>query len=143
MVVGMEAGASPDESGRLLAVARRALVETSPSLTNGDLAEFRHETVTVAAHWAAQAHRRGELIAVNVDGEMLMPRFQFDERFTLRPEVAEVTHRLRAASMDDWALWRWYWAHNPWIGRSPVDLLNSADDQSQLLRLADELAARK
>lgn len=127
------------EAARLVTLARDRLVAESPSLTVAMLADGRSVSENTARQWLQRRRQAGALITVEYAGTVLIPGYQLDEAFEPLPLCAEATKILTGAGMSGWAVWRWFCAVNPWIGRPPADLLRSGDRHT-LLAVACRLA---
>ncbi len=115
------------ENARLVRRARADLLTRAGAVTVDMLADGRGGSDGATRQWMRRHRERGRLIAVEHEGRTLVPSFQLDEAFDLEPMVADVVERLSRFGLDGWAVWRWFYAHNGWIGRRPVDAATDGD----------------
>lgn len=125
------------EAARLVRVARDRLVSGTPSVTHALLAKARGVSENTVRQWLRRHREAGRLMAVDHQGVLLIPAFQFDDTYDLDTEVATIVETLTHAGMSSWAVWRWFYTENPWVERRPVDMVTDGDTQTVL-----EIAAR-
>jgi hypothetical protein len=113
------------EVARERRVRRDRLVGTCPSVTVAMLAEGRGVAAASVRSWLHRYRTSGRLVTVEQHGQVLVPGFQLDPDLQLRPEVAAVTVRLVAASMDGWAVWAWWTSYNALLDALPIDLVDT------------------
>ena len=79
------------------------------------------QPVSVLARWIVDR----EVVHFRVDGQIMLPLFQFDlKALTLLPEVSVVLHQLRDAFDDD-AIADWFAMPNAWLaGASPAEAIH-------------------
>lgn len=109
------------EQARLVRLARDHLASTEPSVDYDGLATGRASTVLAARQWVKRARSKGSLFVVDHGGRTLIPLFQLDDTFDVRPGAGASTEQLNGYGMTGWAMWQWYTAVNPWIEARPVD----------------------
>lgn len=119
-------------------VARDRLVSKTPSVTHALLAEARGVTENTIRQWVRRHREAGRLIAVEHQGVVLIPGFQFDAAYDLDSKVASIVETLTVAGMSPWAVWRWFYTENPWVERRPVDMV-SEGDMTEVQALADRM----
>jgi hypothetical protein len=116
------------ENARLLREARDRLLTTAGAVTIEMLAEGRASTEGAARGWLHRKRVAGRLVAVEHDNRTLVPTFQLDDAFDIDTIVADAVERLTAFGMGPWAVWRWFYATNGWIGQPPVEAATRGDD---------------
>lgn len=115
------------ENARLVREARDQLLEDEPTVTIALLARGRGADPNSVRQWVRRQRRGGRLVTVEHNGVVLVPTYQLDEAFDVRPTVADVTRRLVAAGMSPWAVWRWFTVTNGWIGEPPAAAARRGD----------------
>jgi hypothetical protein len=123
------------ENALLVRRARADLLARAGAVTVDMLADGRGGSEGATRQWLRRHRERGRLITVEHAGRTLVPSFQLDEAFDLDPVVADTIERLFQFGLDAWAVWRWFYAENGWIGQPPVDAAK-AGDASALTRAA-------
>lgn len=87
----------------------------------------------LAARWRAE----GKIFAVEHEGSLLYPAFQFDAQGRPRPIIADLLDIL-APKLGGWQLALWFVSANGWLnGARPLDLLD--DDPDRVLDAANDL----
>lgn len=120
--------------------AHTQLAETEPSVTYAMLAEARQTTIDAARQLVSRLRRRNRMITLSTEATTLIPSFQFDTNYDPIPEVGEAIQALTRQGMDEWAIWHWFTAVNPWIEERPVDLIEQGR-LHEVVRLSIERAS--
>ena len=119
------------EQARLVSVARAQLLERSKVVTTSMLATGRGVAEDACRQWVSRQRRAGRLITVSHQGGVLIPTFQLDDAFDLRPDIADVTARLVAFGLDGWAAWDWWETPNGWLdGVAPAKAVSRGDHEA-------------
>jgi hypothetical protein len=115
------------QNALLVRRARADLLARAGAVTVDMLAAGRGGSEGATRQWMRRHREHGRLVTVEHAGRTLVPSFQLDEAFDLDPVVADVVERLSQFGLDGWAVWRWFYADNGWIGRRPVDAAKAGD----------------
>lgn len=125
------------------AYAQGALADEFGLLSGADVAARAGSRAGNAAALASRWRKEGRAFAVDVDGSVRYPGFQFDEGGRPRPAVAAVL-AVAGERMSGWELALWFTGSSDWLGGlRPVDVLDTDADQvvEAAQRLADEILA--
>lgn len=110
---------------RLLTI-RRKLLEQVPALGSEDIAALRGSMSPNASQVALDLRKSGGAFGVKCGKEYRYPKFQFDARGNVRPEVP----RIRAALGDDpygWDTLQWFVEPNETLaGRAPIEVFDES-----------------
>jgi len=108
------------------AEARAALLAEFGALTASQVAELSGSEAKNRSALAGRWRREGRLVAVEHQGTVYYPAFQFDEDGKPRPIVESVLDHLADPHVTSWQQALWFTTANGWLdARRPVDLLES------------------
>lgn len=115
---------------RRLEKARRSLLSEFGAFSPDEVASMAGDKET-AERW----EQEGRIFAVDREGCLLYPSFQFDSKGVPRPVIAQALEAL-GRDTSPWGLALWFTAANGWLrGKRPVDLLDSdPDDVAEAVR---------
>lgn len=81
------------------------------------------------------------VLVISVDGVVVYPAFQFDDRGEFRDELSPLIEVLRAAGLGAWQTWSWLVEPTGMLsGRVPVEMIFT--EPGRALDAAKRLAAR-
>lgn len=120
---------------------QRIREQRAGSHTLETLAGARRVTLDATRTWlAAQTQARRILILGEQpwtnDDNLRIPRFQFDHRHNLHPDIGPVIATLTASGYDPEDQWTWFHTPHPYTGRNPADMFVDGD-HSAVTRLAN------
>jgi hypothetical protein len=108
------------------AEARLAFMNEHGAWPASEVADRAGSQATNRSALASSWRAAGRVLAVEWNGSMVFPTFQFDADVQPRPAVATVLTHLRAAGLSAWQQALWFNAATGWLGdRRPVDLLDT------------------
>ncbi len=105
------------------AEARAGLLKEFGALTATQVAELAGSEAKNTSALAGRWRREGRLVAVEHQGSIYYPGFQFDSEGRPKAIVAEVLKHLKHPSMTPWQQALWFTTANGWLdGRRPIDV---------------------
>jgi hypothetical protein len=122
---GEEGGAtSGDESANRekLRKVRREMLDKVGALTSEELAASSDSTSPNASQYALDQRKKGRIFGVRFGQKLLYPKFQFDTKRRILPEMKEI---LRALSPDEkgWDRLQWFLEpHEALKGKTPLEV---------------------
>jgi hypothetical protein len=107
------------------AEARAGLLTEFGALTATQVAELAGSEAKNTSALAGRWRREGRLVAVEHQGSVYYPGFQFDSHGRPKAIVAEVLKHLNYPSTTPWQQALWFTTANGWLdGRRPADVLD-------------------
>jgi hypothetical protein len=108
------------------AEARLAFMSEHGAWPASEVADRAGSQATNRSALASSWRAAGRVLAVEFNGGMVFPAFQFDADVQPRPAVATILTHLRAAGLSEWQQALWFNAPTGWLGdRRPVDVLDA------------------
>jgi hypothetical protein len=108
------------------AQARAAMFDEFGGLTAAEVADLAGSEAKNTSALAGRWRRDGRLVAVDHQGTLYYPGFQFDSDGKPKPVIAEVLRYLGSQEVSAWQQALWFTTANGWLdGRRPVDVLET------------------
>ena len=125
------------EQARRNAQARKAFLDDHDALEAEQVHALYGSRAKNKSALAARWRAEGKIFAVEHEGSLLYPAFQFDAQGRPRLVVADLLAIL-AAKLGGWQLVLWFASRNGWLdGARPLDLLD--DDPDRVLDAANDI----
>jgi hypothetical protein len=118
----------------------RAQLLTTGAFDIGQLCALRNDPGTQTTEAALQQAGKS-VLAINVDGQVVYPAFQFTDQGAPRDEIAAVIEVLQVAGLGPWQTWSWLVEPTGMLsGEVPVELVFT--EPSRVTEAVARLAAR-
>lgn len=121
--------AAPWMTSDLMGLRRHLLGSPHHSLES--LARLRGASAGVTSHDVTKAGLA--VLAVDVDGELVLPTFQFDECGELLAASVAVVRVLQEAGVVGWQLWEWLVSPTGWLDGASVGEVLAIDPDAALV----------
>lgn len=101
--------------------AKTQLLRSGTVVTVEQIAGATARSYDAAQKWVRRKREAGVLVAVDYEGQVLVPAAQFDDGFGLDEFVSQVVSRLLELGLSEWSVWDWLETPNTWLsGDTPV-----------------------
>jgi hypothetical protein len=123
----------PAERARRLREIHEALLASEPTFTSADIGALRNSFNANSSQLAKDLRQAGRLFGVKRGREWLYPRFQFDDRGQLYPEMQQVLTAFTAEA-SQWDVLQWFQEPQATLGATPREIW--AKDRAAVVKAA-------